>query len=432
LAASVRTATPRPSSEFFHEWTRGRRVDTLGTNTGSPPLAFQTWHRFKEAFSPEFVRDALGSGDAAPTTCIDPFGGSGTTALTAQLLGISATTIEVNPFLVDLIRAKTTLYSPVTLSHLLAGMRRSRARVDDIEQFGWLPATFVEPGVAGKWLFDRSVARRIARLTRLIQRIDDQKTRRFFRVILGGMLVEVSNVVVSGKGRRYRQNWKRRRHHPDAVDRLFFERASVGISDISRFINRPSVRIDVIAGDARVVTTRRLHDVAIFSPPYPNSFDYTDVYNVELWMLGYLGDMDHNRELRLATLCSHVQLNRPASLPPNGSPILDATLAELGAARQRLWNPSIPEMIASYFADLVCVIQKTIGALRPSASCWIVLGDSQYGGVRIPTAQILEELAPSQGWRVLKTTPFRSMRTSPQHGGRAELPETLLVLTLRA
>jgi len=31
-------------------------------------------------------------------------------------------------------------------------------------------------------------------------------------------------------------------------------------------------------------------DAAIFSPPYPNSFDYTDVYNLELWVLGYLDD----------------------------------------------------------------------------------------------------------------------------------------------
>ena len=36
----------------------------------------------------------------------DPFGGSGTTALAAQFLGIRPTTIEVNPFLVDLIEAK--------------------------------------------------------------------------------------------------------------------------------------------------------------------------------------------------------------------------------------------------------------------------------------------------------------------------------------
>ena len=34
------------------------------------------------------------------------------------------------------------------------------------------------------------------------------------------------------------------------------------------------------------------HDLAVFSPPYPNSFDYTDVYNVELWAMGYLRNSD--------------------------------------------------------------------------------------------------------------------------------------------
>ena len=36
----------------------------------------------------------------------DPFGDSGTTALAAQFFGVKPTTIEVNPFLADLIEAK--------------------------------------------------------------------------------------------------------------------------------------------------------------------------------------------------------------------------------------------------------------------------------------------------------------------------------------
>lgn len=51
-------------------------------------------------------------------------------------------------------------------------------------------------------------------------------------------------------------------------------------------------------------------DLAVFSPPYPNSFDYTDVYNIELWTLGYIRDAASNQRLRSATLSSHVQIGR--------------------------------------------------------------------------------------------------------------------------
>jgi hypothetical protein len=62
--------------------------------------------KFKEAFSPKFVVDALASMPHTPRRCVDPFGGSGTTALTCSFLGIDSVSIEVNPFLADLIEAK--------------------------------------------------------------------------------------------------------------------------------------------------------------------------------------------------------------------------------------------------------------------------------------------------------------------------------------
>ena len=58
----------------------------------------------------------------------------------------------------------------------------------------------------------------------------------------------------------------------------------------------------------------------------------------------------------------------------------------------------------------------------------VVVGDSRYGGVFVPTGQILGDLARAAGWSVKETKPFRSMRSSAQHGGKSELAETLLVL----
>ena len=43
---------------------------------------------------------------------LDPFGGTGTTALLAAQMGYPATLVEINPFLVWLSRAKTRLYTP--------------------------------------------------------------------------------------------------------------------------------------------------------------------------------------------------------------------------------------------------------------------------------------------------------------------------------
>ena len=56
----------------------------VSSNVGAHNLPFQRWMKFKEAFSPRFVANAVESLGYRPLHCIDPFGGSGTTALTCS------------------------------------------------------------------------------------------------------------------------------------------------------------------------------------------------------------------------------------------------------------------------------------------------------------------------------------------------------------
>jgi DNA modification methylase len=100
-----------PTPTVFEQWTQKRVVSCIGTNAGSAALPFQRWKHFKEAFVPELIERACSASDRKVKRCLDPFGGSGTSALACQFLGVHATTIEVNPFLADLIEAKLTSYS---------------------------------------------------------------------------------------------------------------------------------------------------------------------------------------------------------------------------------------------------------------------------------------------------------------------------------
>jgi len=414
----------------FEKWTGDRLVPNLGTNNGAAPLAFQSWHRFKEAFPPELIQRVLGEESEEAESCLDPFGGSGTTALASQFLGVASTTIEVNPFLVDVIRAKVASYDADQLARDFGAVCRSAAKIEVAgpEYFTEIPPTFIEPGTGERWLFDKEIAQALAELLSAIDEIEEGAHRRLFRVLVGGLLAEVSNVVISGKGRRYRRNWKERRRSGASVMTLFAERVQGAISDVYRFADRPAVKAEVLLGDARALESERVHDIAIFSPPYPNSFDYTDVYNLELWMLGYLSEPADNRELREATLASHVQLMREYPVAPVDSKTLTKTVAELGRVRESLWSRWIPAMVGGYFADLLEVLTRIRDGLKEGGRCCIVIGDSRYGGVLVPSAKILGELVEEAAWEVRSSEPVRAMRSSAQQGGSSDLSETLLVL----
>src|SRR4030042_5003595 len=66
------------------------------------------WYYYKEGFSPNLVEKVIEeSGITKNELILDPFNGSGTTTLTASLLGYKSVGIEVNPFTTFLSDTKT-------------------------------------------------------------------------------------------------------------------------------------------------------------------------------------------------------------------------------------------------------------------------------------------------------------------------------------
>lgn len=431
----AREGTPPESASGAHvgfrDWTGDRCVPAVGTNAGHAPLPFQRWRRFKEAFAPEIVQRAVTESSGPIRHIADPFGGSGTTALAAQFLGVRPTTIEVNPFLADLIEAKI---APLDVDAAVGAFGRvvEEAALDpeaEPPRFAGAPPTFVEPGQDGRYVFSRAVACRILAYRKAIERVQDERSRRLFRVVLASTAIPASNVVVSGKGRRYRSGWWKRESDPSLVDRLFRRGVVEALHDLRRFASRRCLQYAVLRGDARALAgSIGAHDLAVFSPPYPNSFDYTDVYNVELWSMGYLSDGAANRRLREATVRSHVQLFRDFDAGTVRSATLKTTVEALREVRGELWNRHIPEMIGAYAADLAVVLEKLGRGLRVGGRAYVVVGDSRYAGVHVPVGKILADVAEPLGYRVLEMEPSRSMRASPQQGGRHELGETLVVM----
>lgn len=415
----------------YEEWTGSRNVPVLGTNSGTTSLAFQGWHQFKEAFAPELVARAAREMTVTPKTCFDPFGGSGTTALACQFLGIRPTTIELNPYLADLIEAKLVNYDISQLAKDVATVvkQASEYRADAESLLVNCPKTFLEPGKSGKWVFNSDVAERILAIRACIERIPREDNRRLMRVILGGQLVGLSNVRISGKGRRYRSNWAKREIPPNSVLEKFLGGMISATKDIEKYSARKSFSYKLLRGDVRKTINKvRQFDLSVFSPPYPNSFDYTDVYNLELWTLGYLTTPEDNTQLRKDTISSHVQLRRTYEDAPKGSPLLDSALDEIGDHKDSLWNSDIPLMLGAYFHELNEIIEKMSTKISEGGRIYIVVGDSSYANVRVAVADIIFELAGEIGFSVRKVENLRNMRSSAQQGSQLNLAENLVIL----
>ncbi|EKO3982617.1 DNA methylase N-4/N-6 [Vibrio fluvialis] len=412
----------------LNEWVSHLNIDAPhSSNQPSINLPYQRWFRFKEAYSPKLVIDIINKVGEIPSHVFDPFGGCGTTAVTSQFLGVTPTAIEVNPFLADLTQSKLTRYN---FEQLLREKDTLNLHIDSVEvseaEIEKYPRTFCEPGFKERWLFPAIVFKRILQYKECIKRIEDEDCKRLFRVILGSTLIPVSNVFISGKGRKYKQNWELKQSTAKDLDKLFNQNLQRALHDIAAF-NEKHSGYKLLRGDCREqVKYIEQFDFSMFSPPYPNSFDYTDVYNVELWLLGYIGSHDDCRDLRSNTLRSHVQVRRTYENKNAQSNLMNETLAHLELHREELWHKELPEMIGAYFCDLAGLLEEMRTKITENGNIIMIVGDSAYKSVRVPVADILAEIALTKGYKIKEKSILRKLRVSAQQGGDSSLDESML------
>lgn len=421
------------TSEAFDVWTKNWSSPAPTTYQGSDELAFQRWFKFKEAFSPSLVQSVIEGLDKRPQHILDCCGGSGTTGVVSQFLGIKSTLIEVNPFLADLIESKLANYQDIDLPAAAARViqRANNCMVDLAALRKRLPPTFVEPGVKGRWIFSENVAETIESYRLAISECTDETTKRLFTTALASILVPVSNVRIDGKGRRYRGNWQTRNITTENVKEGFLGAVGRMIEDIYRHARIKRADYTLLRGDARekIKLVNQDVDLVLFSPPYPNSFDYTDIYNVELWMLGYFTIAADNTALRHSTLRSHVQCAWDKLDDALPSETLISTLEKLNDVKNTLWNRRLPEMVRSYFGDMQTLLRESSSKLSEGGRIAMVVGNSSYANVLIDVPAILCELAHDMGFKTVSSTSARAMRSSIQQG-RADktLAESLVIL----
>jgi hypothetical protein len=86
--------------------------ERLVTNEGGREEPFHRWHSYRQAFSPELVRRFLDEAGTVDGPILDPFSGSGTTAVECARRGRAAVGVDAVPVLAWLLKAKFAREAP--------------------------------------------------------------------------------------------------------------------------------------------------------------------------------------------------------------------------------------------------------------------------------------------------------------------------------
>ncbi|MCX6842166.1 MAG: DNA methyltransferase [candidate division WOR-3 bacterium] len=380
--------------------------------TGEVPR--HRWYFVKEGFSPALVEQAM------KTECvkkgelvIDPFVGSGTTPLAAVSSGMRAVGIEVNPFLRFLSAAKLTQVNPARLgdSASVVGRGLLRPSPSRLETY----STFGEGNRWNRWLFSRDVLRAFEGALNHIRMVPTRH-RGLLMLALLSAAMDCCNAVRDGKCLRYRKDWRDKQRGVDDLVSAFSRRVAVIIEDLKTAPLRDA-DATITQGDARRSLRERTAGafrLCITSPPYLNSFDYSDVYRPELFLGRFVDSNASLMRIRLRTIRSHVQATWSTPHEEDFGHLYRECMDKVRSSQTQLWSSRLPLMIQAYFEDMRDVLMSLRECAARNASTWMVVSTSAYAGIEIPVDLILAEIGQAAGWYLREVGVLRYLRSSGQ------------------
>ncbi|EHQ88999.1 hypothetical protein [Desulfosporosinus youngiae] len=377
------------------------------------------WYEFKEGYSDAFVSRAIRHYESTTNlnsgVILDPFSGSGTTSLVGVQNGYKALAFEVNPFMAFISRTKTKSFSEdiALLEDELKSILSCRPM--ELENILEGFSTFSPSEKNEKWLFNRSVLRGYEALRQSIDNCSIDNHRDFFILALYAATMDCCNAKRDGKCLRYKKSWKTLGYSSLELRESFIRFSKMIIEDLVRTPIREE-KAQIINNDSRLglkSIENKVANVITFSPPYLNSFDYSDVYRPELFLGGFVNTNDQLRHLRSKTLRSHVQYAWNDNTPCSSSWVTDI-VTKIRDKENYLWNKNIPAMIHNYFSDMQEILRECYRVASSGAVMWFIVSTSAYAGIEIPVDLILADTATQCGWELESVNALRNLRTSSQ------------------
>lgn len=397
-------------------WDHDYNKDCTPNFINNMGLPRHRWYEFKEGFGGSLVERAIsevrGSQHRGTLTVLDPFSGSGTTPLVSLENNCDSIGIEVNPFMnfVGLTKSSAQKKSSIEYVHQLQWiLSQNQIEMPHIVES---ESTFSSASGKEKWLFNQSVIRGFSALRHHINKVEDAD---MFMLALYRAVMQCCNAKRDGKCLRYKKNWNMMGYSSLEVRNYFEIAAKMMIADMDA---KPLIggNRDFVRGDSR----KKMElmgcdsvDLIVFSPPYLNSFDYSDIYRPEMFLGEYVTSNDELRSIRENTLRSHVQCKWESK--DHADSLWVARIAEQIKEKEAfLWSKDIPDMISNYFFDMQMILKEAYRVARKGAQIWFVVATSSYAGVEIPVDLLLADIAVHQGWALKNVNALRKLRTSSQ------------------
>lgn len=384
----------------------------FSTAKGEP---YQRWVRYREGYSTVLVNELIKRAnlDRDNYYIADPMVGSGTTMITAAENGYDSLGLDVNPYCQLIVSTK--MLSP------------QKKDLDSIHRFvDSLPEKFTSTEIERPPLSDYFPEENLINILELRKKIDEEREGVPKQILLASwffILEDCSNRKKDGNGLATRPAPIKDviAHYKAMLSKIEKDYTEVPfeVKTKSMVITESATNFSKHSLYFENITGKKLGAI-VFSPPYANAFDYYESYKMEL-LFGRLYNSEdfqvhkkkqirnyrisYGKEIHceypvVETLCAAVNEAIPQKEKITGK----------RDARTRL----MPNMLRGYFTDMGNVLKELYTSLDEGGHCFIVVDQSAYVGVIIPTDVLLANIAELIGFKVKRIIICRKAATSGQ------------------
>lgn len=353
------------------------------------------FHTYPARMHPHTAERAIRRFAPKPARVLDPFVGSGTTALEAVRAGLAFTGVDVSAVALEIAWARTRVFR-ADEARLI-----EREGVEIAQHASEAPASALRapdwPREVEEW-FSPHTLREIGLVAELVERVRRPELRRVLRVVVSSILVRLSKQAsdsVTVVDRDY-VPWP-----PKSTYRLFAEkcreltRSCRLLAADMRERGVAFVEPEFWLEDARVVKLERgAYGLALTSPPYPGTYDYAFHHFIRY--------------------------------PLFGEDAAFASAREIGARRH---FKTRGDALDRYRDDMARVLAATLDALVPGAPAILLIGDGRFGEDTVEAGRLVKDIAAGIGARVAAGA--SQERTEWSFGGRRRKKGEHLILVDR-
>lgn len=380
------------------------------------------WLRLTPAYSVKIVSEQLARGPR-PLNILDPFSGTGTTALVAAMLGHRAVALEINPFLVWFGQAKVNQYDANTLAMTREYVRRI---MEHLRKRKGPPAPPPPIYNIQRWWNPE----RLDFLCRLLAAINARPRepgpgRDLILIAFCRTMISLSNAAFVHQSMSFQTEPK---FSPQM--RLFSLPENEELENqfgshlefvLAGALDNPLELARVLPADSRKLPTvfEDGVDLLITSPPYPNRMSYIRELRPYMYWLGYLKKAPEAGELDWQAIggtwgAATSRLSDWNKDPETFFPEYLIDLIEKIRGSETKSGDILSRYVARYFEDIWNHLCSASKAMKPGGEMRYIVGNSKFYDVLVPAELIYRDMLRKIGVSAVEVVPLRKRNSKKE------------------